>query len=335
MTEEIKILLSILTAFALSMLVAPLVLKVTRKLKANQTILRYVDKHNGKVGTPTMGGVIFLFSMIITTVAFCWDWRSMGFVAMAVSCGFGLVGFLDDFLKIKKKENEGLKAYQKIVGQLGITLIVTIYAFRNPLISSTINLPFTDFQLDLQWWFVPCCLFLFIATTNSVNLTDGLDGLASNVSCIYFVAFAMIIFVGYRQAVDNGDVLLAKELLSLEYFVGATIGGLIAFIWYNATPAKIFMGDTGSLALGGGVACVAIFSRNPILILIIGIMFAVSCISVIMQVICYKITKKRIFLMAPLHHHLEYKGIKESKIVAYYSIITAVCGTIGLISAIV
>lgn len=335
MSQEIKILLAMISSFALAMLIAPLVKRCMKALKAGQPILEYVDKHEGKSGTPTMGGIIFLLPMAVITLIFSIDGGKMGIVAMAITLSYGLVGLLDDFLKVKLKHNKGLKAYQKIIGQLGIAIIATIYCYKNSYIGSAIELPFCDVSIDLKWWFLPLCLIIFIAMSNAVNLTDGLDGLVAKTSSVNLVFYVLIIYACYYSASQMGQTFYTQELLSLEYFAMALLGGTLAFVWQNNFPAKIFMGDTGSLAMGGALACLAIFISQPLIILLTGIMYIVSCISVILQVASFKIRKKRIFLIAPYHHHLEYKGIHENRVVGFYAIITFIASAIALISVLV
>ncbi len=335
MSEEIKILLALISSFALAMLTSPLVIRGMKALKAGQPILEYVDKHEGKSGTPTMGGIIFLLPMAIVTSIFSVDGGKMGVVAMAITLSYGLVGLLDDFLKVKFKHNKGLKAYQKIIGQLGIAVIASVYCYKNSHIGSSIELPFCDVTVDLRWWFLPFCLIIYIAMTNAVNLTDGLDGLVIKSSSVNLVFYLLIIYACYYYAKQMGQTFYTQELLSLEYFAAALLGGALAFLWHNNHPAKIFMGDTGSLAMGGALACLAIFISQPLIILLTGIMYIVSCISVILQVASFKVRKKRIFLIAPYHHHLEYKGIHENRVVGFYAIITFVASAVALISVLV
>lgn len=325
-------LIALLVAFTISMLIAPLVIRLMRRLKAGQPILSYVEKHSGKSGVPTMGGFIFVLPVFIVMLIFGGIGITMGKYASYVMLGYCIIGFLDDYIKVKYKENKGLKAYQKIIGQIAIGTIIAIYAYQNMHINTSIILPFINYSIEFKQYYVPFVIFIFIASTNAVNLTDGLDGLCSSISIIYFAAFTIIILSGLSMAEYYGDILLARQYNSLAVFSSATCGSLLAFYWLNSNPAKIFMGDTGSLAIGSAVACVGVFSNNPLLIIIIGIMYIVSSISVIIQVIYFKLSKgKRVFLMAPYHHHLEYKGYKEWKIVAYYSVITLLAAVVALI----
>ena len=332
MAVGLKYLTAALAAFAAAALLSYPVLTLMRKLKAGQTVLSYVDKHAGKSGTPTMGGVIFIVAAALALalvgemdVTFC-------AVACAVTAAYGLLGFLDDFIKVHYRHNQGLKAYQKVVGQAGIAVIVAVFCYRNAHISSAIYLPFTSAEVDLGWAYIPCCMLFFIAVTNAVNLTDGLDGLVAKCSVSGFVVLAAAAFYFSSAVIPQGEALYREQITSVGVFCAAMAGAVTAFIWLNAAPASIFMGDTGSLALGGALACACAFMKIPLMTLFVGIMYIVSCISVIVQVLVYKAKGKRVFLMAPFHHHLEYKGIKESKIVTYYTLITTVAGVVGLIS---
>ncbi len=334
MTFELRLLLAVVTSFILSMVLAPPVIKMTKKFKASQSILEYVDNHKGKEGTPTMGGMIFLVSMSVTSFIFCGFKSKFLLVGIGITLGYGLLGFLDDFLKIKFRHNEGLKAYQKIIGQLGIAVIVTVFAYKYSYIGSVVNIPFTDIEFDMGWWYIPFTLLIFIATTNAVNLTDGIDGLAGSVTGIYTGIFTLIAVVLCIRL--EGDVILRDETASLGVMSASLFGALLGFLWFNSNPAKIFMGDTGSLALGGAVSVLAVFTKNPFLIPMIGIMYMLSCISVIIQVLYFKLTNgKRVFKMAPYHHHLQYKGYTENKIVTFYSIVTLLFGLTALVSTVI
>lgn len=335
MTVEIKMILAVLSTFVFSLLISPLVIRIMRALKAGQPILEYVDKHEGKSGTPTMGGIIFLLPALIMTLIFDAGGERSGIVAMAITVSYGAVGLLDDFLKVKSHHNMGLKAYQKVIGQVGIAVIAAIYCYKNFFIGTAIQLPFSDKTIDLQWWYIPLCLIVYIATSNAVNLTDGLDGLVAKSSSVNFLFLALIVYALYFEANAMGQTFYAKHLESLNYFVCIMLGGMLAFLWQNNYPAKIFMGDTGSLAVGGALASVALFSSQPLIILFVGIMYIVSCISVIVQVMSFKIRKKRVFLIAPYHHHLEYKGVHENRITGFYALITFFMSGVALISVLV
>lgn len=311
--------LAIIISFFISLILSPLIIKWTKKLKFGQNILSYVENHKSKQGTPTMGGIIFIISSIIATFCLIRDSFSICLVAMSVFFAFGVLGFLDDFIKIKFKRNLGLRAYQKVIGQLAISVLIGIFVYKNASIGTSIILPFSDISLDLGIFIIPFIIFIFIATTNSVNLTDGLDGLAGGTSLVYLIGMSVIVLL-YGGNLDNLAMVEQKNLL---IFVFAVVGGLLGFLIFNSHPASIFMGDTGSLALGSVVALVGCFTRLDLYIPLIGLMFVMSTVSVIIQVLHYKRTKKRVFLMAPLHHHFEKKGMYETKIVTIYIIITA------------
>lgn len=283
-----------------------------KKLKIGQTTLHYVEKHSSKSGTPTMGGIIFILAAIIASFGFFVSGID-GWLCLVVMLGYGLLGFFDDFIKVRFHKNEGLKPYQKIVGQLGIAIIMSIYVYMN--IGTSID--FFGLTINLGWFIIPFAILIYLATTNSVNLTDGLDGLAGGVSLIFLLFFALILMV-----------ISKSENVIVACF--ALIGGLVGFLAVNAYPAKIFMGDTGSLALGGFIATAVCLTKQELLLPIIGIMFVLSALSDIIQVLHYKRTKRRVFLMAPLHHHFEQKGVNENKIVVIYIVITIIFGALSL-----
>lgn len=329
MSAELKILLYFMGSALISAVTAPFFVALLGKLKARQTVLGYVTQHEHKSGTPTMGGIIFLLPLLIS--ALC-ESTSFSLVSASVIFGFGVLGFLDDFIKIRFSRNLGLKPYQKIIGQLGLSAIAAYFCYASPYAGSQINVPFGA-PAELSYGIIPFVILIFVATTNSVNLTDGLDGLAATVSAGYFAVFATVTYLAYTDATGAGDARAANEILSLTAICASAAGGLSGYLIFNSNPATVMMGDTGSLALGAAVACVAVFSRNPFLLPVAGIMFVWSSISVIMQVLVFKATKKRIFLMAPFHHHLEMKGLSEAKICALYFFVTAVAGAITLIFA--
>lgn len=308
-------LVCILSAFALSLALTAALLPLLRKLKAGQYILSYVKQHASKSGTPTMGGLAFVAAIIAASFIFCGFGDNKINLTMSITAGFAVVGFLDDFLKIRRKENEGLKPYQKIVFQLAIAVIAAVYCYVNDI--TTVKIPFGGgLEYDIGWAIIPLVIFVFIATVNCVNLTDGLDGLAGGVSAAYLASLGAMLAV-----TGAGGGLVA--------FAG--VGALAAFLIFNTGKASVFMGDTGSLALGGLISCLSVFSGNVLYIPALGIMFVLSGISVIIQVIYYKRTKRRVFLMAPVHHHFQMKGYSESKISYVYFIITSLVGIICII----
>ena len=315
-----RVLLVAISAAALTALSMPLVLSLVKRKKAGQPILVYVEQHKNKSGTPTMGGLGFVLPLSITTLLLCERGFSSGRMAAIATLAYASLGFLDDALKIKRKENGGLRPWQKILGQGAVALLLGWYAKRAGITS--FYLPFSSYSLDIGYWTIPFVAFVFIATSNAVNLTDGLDALAGTTSAVYFVCFSIAI----------ATTLVSVSDADLVYFGVATTFSLLVFLVYNASPAKIFMGDTGSLSLGGAAAAIGVFSRNPLGIVLAGITFVWSCISVIVQVAVFKIKGKRVFKMAPFHHHLEKSGWSEPRIVALYSAITAIMGVLMIYS---
>lgn len=306
---------SFLAAFSVTVALAPIVIYCSRKFKLRQTVLHYVSEHKSKSGTPTMGGIAFLIGSSLATLLF--GRSSLSLLCLVVFIGYGVIGFLDDYIKIKYKRNEGLKPYQKIVFQLLIAIIVSIAAYKRNI---KISLIFDEFDFGL--FAIPFNVFVFLAFTNSVNLTDGLDGLASTVTLISMTAMGIIV-----GAFGDG----------MNNFCLAIAGGVAGFLIYNCFPAKIFMGDTGSLALGGAFAAVTVYSGQALCAVMCGAMFVWTAMSVIIQVLHFKRTKRRVFKMAPFHHHLQESGLHENRIVAIYGAITllfsisAVLFTVGVI----
>ena len=322
--------LGFLIAFFVAVLLSPIIIKYCKKLKLGQNILHYVESHAKKQGTPTMGGLIFIIPILITGLFFSNDNILFGLVCLLIFLGYALIGFLDDFIKVKFKRNLGLRPYQKIIGQALIALIAGIYVYINPNIGSKILIPFIDIQLDLGIFIIPFVFLVFIATTNSVNLTDGLDGLAGGVSCVVFFAFGVLCLLSIKDMTSGLQevAIIQTEILANLSFI--TSGALLGFLVFNCFPATIFMGDTGSLSLGAMLGVVATFSNMGLYILVIGVMYVVSALSVIIQVLYFKKTKKRVFLMAPLHHHFEKRGVNENKIVSIYIVITIIVSVISI-----
>ena len=300
----------------LSAIFCAALIPVLKKLRAGQYILGYVEEHKAKSGTPTMGGIAFVAAAAAVAGAAGLVGVRLSALALTFVFAFLVVGFLDDFLKFRFRRNLGLRPYQKVIFQLAIALIAGIFCYRSGL--TYINIPFSGYSFDIGLWIIPLSALAFIATVNSVNLTDGLDGLAASVGFWYFAAFAALMIV------------LAEGRTSLSDLSVILCGVLAGYLLFNTNKASLFMGDTGSLSLGGFAASIAVFSGNTLYIIIVGIMFVLSSISVILQVIYYKRTKKRIFLMAPLHHHFQKKGYSESKIVYAYSLVTAAAGLLCL-----
>lgn len=310
--------LAAIFAFSLSFIFCKALIPILRKIKLGQNILSYVKEHKEKGGTPTMGGIAFLSAAVLSTIILYRGSEKRFTVSLAIGISYMLVGFLDDLLKKKHKENLGLRAWQKLLFQLSIAVLAGIYSLKEGL--TILHLPFFNQSIDIDFWIVPLAVFVFIATVNAVNLTDGLDGLAAGVSAPYFGVLGILIFL------QEG-----KTGLSMLSF--ALMGALVAYLLFNVAPAYVFMGDTGSLSLGGFAASITLFSGNALYLPIVGACFVFSVISVIIQVIYYKASKgKRIFLMAPAHHHFQEKGYSENRISYAYFVITIVLGAICIVN---
>ena len=326
-------LLAALTAFLIVLLLGPVVLPLLHRLKFGQIIREEgPEAHKKKQGTPTMGGLMFLAAILVASLVFALDGMDFVLPTLLAVLAFGLVGFLDDFIIVKMKRNLGLRAYQKIIAQVGISFVIALWAYRSPYIGSTLFVPFMDKGIDLGIWYIPAVMFVIIAETNAVNLTDGLDGLAGSVTMIYALAMAVLFAVFSQQATALGETLRGVNLDGMATLSMVSVGALLGYLRYNAYPARVFMGDTGSLALGGLVSMLAICSRSILLLPIMGICFVGSAASVVLQVGSYKLRHgKRIFKMAPLHHHFELSGMHETRIVTMYSICTAFCCAVCLV----
>lgn len=329
MDMYVKLLIALLVAFVVCLIIAPIVISLLKKEKIKQVILHYVQNHQAKSGTPTMGGIIFIIAIcLVPFIFFKSKAITMSVMVILVFLGYAIVGFIDDFIKFKFKRNLGLRAYQKVLFQLAISIIISIFAYKNSLIGSTIILPFSGKLVDFGWAIIPLNIVVFLATTNSVNLTDGLDCLATGTSISYLFSFLMLLLVLSGSVLANMGGVFFSELYNIQIIICVSIGALLCYTLFNCYPAKIFMGDTGSLGLGALIATLAIVTRTTLYLPMLGIMFVLSSVSVIMQVSYYKLTKKRIFLMAPLHHHFEKKGIHEVRIAVAYTVVTFLVGIV-------
>lgn len=307
--------LAIIISFAVSAILCPIIIPFLHKLKFGQQVREDGPQtHLKKSGTPTMGGLIILCSIIITSLFYIKDFPKI-IPVLFMTVGFGIVGFMDDYIKIVMKRSEGLNPVQKLIGQIVITGVFTYYIVTSGEVGTTMLIPFTGgfengYYLDFGILFVPVVFFIVLGTDNGVNFTDGLDGLCTSVT-ILVATFLTIVAIGENSGISP--------------ITGAVVGSLLGFLLFNVYPAKVFMGDTGSLALGGFVASSAFMMQMPIFIAVIGLIYLVEVLSVIMQVTYFKKTGgKRIFKMAPIHHHFELCGWSETRVVAVFSIVTAI-----------
>ncbi|MBQ7603150.1 MAG: phospho-N-acetylmuramoyl-pentapeptide-transferase [Clostridia bacterium] len=332
----INVLLAFIISFVCGLGLVPLVFWLVDKARAKQTILHYVTTHKNKNGTRTLGGLVFVFATCLVVPFFLSSSSRLAYIALAVFLSFGLLGFLDDFIKIRTHKNMGLRAYQKIIGQLGISVLIAIFVYNSNLIGTQIYLPWSFEKIDIGWGIIPLTILVFLAVTNSANLTDGLDGLAGGVSFVALTGLCVLIAVLCGHLNNQGVGLnIIQEYHNLILLGVCVCGGVLAFLCVNSYPAKIFMGDTGSLALGGVIATIAVFTQLSLVLPILCVCFLVSAVSVLIQVVYYKLKHKRVFLMAPLHHHFEKKGVHESKIVAIYIIVTILSATLTIVLSII
>ena len=317
-----KVIFPVLIAFAITAVLGPVVIPVLRKLKVGQTEREDLKSHLKKAGTPTMGGLMILAGIIITCLIYMKDYPKI-IPILFVTIGFGIIGFLDDYLKVVLRRSDGLLPWQKMLGQIVVTAVFIFYMVRYSDISLKMLVPFTGgfengIYLDLGWVAIPVMFLAIIGTVNGANFTDGLDGLASSVT-VLIATFFTVVAIGTNSGI--------------EPITCAVVGALLGFLLFNVYPASVFMGDTGSLALGGFVAATAYMMQMPIFILIVALIYWVELLSVMIQVTYFKKTGgKRIFRMAPIHHHFELGGWSETRVVAVFSIVTALLCLIGLLA---
>lgn len=317
----VKAIFLMLVAFFMSLILGKPIINFIKKKKADQPILNYVENHNSKSGTPTMGGVIFLISFLVVTIFFINGVVKHIFVCILFMLINTAVGIYDDVLKIKNRQNEGLKPWQKLIVQFVSSLMFGLYLYFSKL--TFIIIPFSNITLNLKFWVVPIVVIVAIFFINCSNLTDGLDGLDSFIACVVSVVLGVILWVisiSQNLAIVKIAEFYQNFAIVLQIFFGAILG----YIFYNCYPAKVFMGDTGSLSIGAFLVAVSFATGTIIFLLLFAVMYIVSGVSVMLQVAYYKLTKKRIFLMAPLHHHFELKKIHESKITTIYTLVTLI-----------
>ena len=305
--------------FLIVIILGPIFIPMLARFKFGQTVRdEGPQSHLAKNGTPTMGGVMMIVAILITGLTRAKISQGL-IVGLICIVGFGFVGFLDDFIKIKMKRSLGLKAYQKIILQFALALYIAYYQYSASPSATQLVIPFTNHIINLGIWYIPFMMIFIIGTVNAVNLTDGLDGLASGVTLIvscFFILFAV--------SISNSDVAI---------LAAATAGACLGFLGFNAYPAKVFMGDTGSMALGGAVVAFATLTNSPLLIVIVGFIYLAEALSVMIQVTYFKLTNgKRIFKMAPLHHHFEQCGWPETRVVFIFWIATVVLCWIGVLA---
>ena len=308
----------VLIAFFVSVLLSPMMIRYLHKLKFGQFIRgEGPESHLKKSGTPTMGGLIILLGIVIASLFYVRRYP-MIIPVLFVTLGFGFIGFIDDYIKVVMKRNLGLHAWQKMIGQFIIVALFAYYLANYTDLGTSVLIPFTGgMEWNMGFWFYPFLFVVLLGTVNGTNFTDGLDGLLSSIT-VLTATFFTVVAIGTASG--------------LEPITCAAVGSLLGFLVYNVYPAKVFMGDTGSLALGGLIGATAVLLKMPIYIVIVGCVYLVEVLSVIIQVTYFKKTGKRVFKMAPIHHHFELSGWPETKVVAIFSIITAILCLIGLMA---
>ncbi len=312
------VVIPVMIAFAISAVLGPIVIPFLRRLKIGQTERKELESHLKKNGTPTMGGLMILASVVVTSLFYVKDYPKI-IPILFMTVGFGIIGFLDDYLKVVLRRSDGLLPWQKMLGQIVVTTVFAVYMVRYSGVSLTMLIPFSGgLYLNLGWLAIPLLYVAVIGTVNGVNFTDGLDGLASSVT-VMVATFFSIVAVGTNAGI--------------EPITCAVVGALMGFLLFNVYPASVFMGDTGSLALGGFVVSTAYMMQMPLFIIIVGLIYLVEVLSVMIQVTYFKKTGgKRIFRMAPIHHHFELGGWSETRVVAVFSIVTVLLCMLGLLA---
>ena len=324
---------ALITALVLSILLGPRFIAWLRRLKCGQHILHEVTAHACKEGTPTMGGLLMLFSLTVSLLL----WADLGnfyiWQTLLVFWGFAAVGFWDDMTKLRHAENRGISGRAKLAGQLVVAVVAMLFLVMDPGYSSQLSIPFIkDWAPDLGPFYLPFGVFVMVASSNAVNLTDGLDGLAIGPCIVAGIVFAIFIYVtGHARFANYLLLPYTPGVGEVTVFCAALVGAGLGFLWFNAYPAQVFMGDVGSLALGGVLGYLALLCKQELILAVVGGLFVAETLSVIMQVSYFRWTGgKRLFRMAPLHHHFELKGIPESKIIIRFWITSALLGLVAL-----
>ena len=324
---------AVLTALVICFVLGPWIIRTLQKFHVGQNIRGEGPKsHQVKSGTPTMGGLMILFAVIIPTLL--WADLTNPYIWLIVfsTLGFGLVGFWDDYRKVIKKQSEGLSPWPKFSLQVVISMVVGLSLYSLPAYSTQLSVPFfKDFNPDLGWLYIPFIVVVLVGASNAVNLTDGLDGLAIGPVTVAAVAYTIVAYV--TGHVKFADYLLINHIEGageLTIFCGAMVGASLGFLWFNTYPASIFMGDVGSLPLGAALGTVAVMTKHELLLILVGGIFVIEALSVIFQVTSFKSRGKRVFLMAPIHHHFELKGWEEPKIIVRFWIIAIILALLSL-----
>ena len=324
-----RLIWTVIAAFAMAIVLGPIVIPWLKKLKLGKVIYELGPDHAAKAGTPQMGGVIFALPALVAAVAFSYKGGNWGLLSMCLvsALGFGLIGFVDDYLKVHRHSSEGLTPKQKLAPQIALSIALAIWAYLHPQIGPSLRVPFVNAEWNLGWFYIPVMVFILVGTVNSANLLDGLDGLLGGCALFDFVTMALICV-----ALAAADPINAGSLLNVAIFGGAMAGGLIGFLRYNSHPARVFMGDVGSFFIGGALVGMTTVTRLSLLLPIIALAMVMSSVSDLIQFAYFRATHgKRFFRMAPLHHHFEKGGMPETSIVAMYYIATVMLCLVALL----
>ncbi|MEM7409283.1 MAG: phospho-N-acetylmuramoyl-pentapeptide-transferase [Myxococcota bacterium] len=323
-----------LTALFLAFTFGPPLIRRLSKLRVGQPIREIGPDHQSKAGTPTMGGLLILLSLLVSVLL----WSNLDsrpvWILVGLTLGYGILGFIDDYAKVREGSSAGVSARAKLFWQTLLASIVALAIYTDPNFDARLSVPFfKNFTPHIGWLYIPLATFIIVATSNAVNLTDGLDGLAIGPVMISAGTFLILAYAAGHAVI--ADYLAIKHVPGsghLAIFCGALIGGGLGFLWFNAPPAQLFMGDVGSLALGGALGTIALLIRQEILLAVVGGVFVMETVSVIIQVTSFRLTGKRVFLMTPIHHHFEKLGWAEQKIVVRFWIVSAILGLVALSS---
>ncbi len=328
-----RVIYAAVTAFLIAFVLTPWFINKLQEIKMGQQVREDGPKtHLAKSGTPTMGGILIIFAVVLSTLLWADLTNTYVWLVVLSTLGFGLIGFADDYLKFSKARSKGLTATEKFIGQFGVAILIGIILYALPSFSTKLNLPFfKNITPDLGLFYVPFVVLVIVGASNAVNLTDGLDGLAIGPVMIATMAYTIVVYIaGNKIFSDYLLVPYVEGAGEVGVFTAAIFGASLGFLWFNTYPASVFMGDVGSLPLGAALGTVAVISKHELLLLLVGGVFVIEAVSVIFQVLSFKSRGKRIFLMAPIHHHFEMKGWEEPKVVVRLWIIAILLALLSL-----
>jgi phospho-N-acetylmuramoyl-pentapeptide-transferase len=321
-----------LTALLLCLLLGPWAIRTLRRLSVGQSIREEgPQSHQGKAGTPTMGGVLILFALLVPTLLWARLDDAYVWLAVGATLAFGAIGFADDWLKVRRRANKGLSARAKFLLQCAVALLVGAALYQLP-VGRSLTFPFfKELVLDLGPFYLLLVLVVLVGSSNAVNLTDGLDGLAIGATLVAAATYAIFTYIaGHRTVAEYLQVAYVPGVGEVAVFCSALVGASLGFLWFNSHPAEVFMGDVGSLAIGGAIGTVALLAKQEALLVVVGGLFVLEAVSVILQVLSFKLRGKRVFRMAPLHHHFELAGWKEPQIIVRFWILSILFALLSL-----